>query len=217
MQSLNQLVLAGKVLYLGVSDTPAWVVSKANEYARNHGLRQFSVYQGKWSAASRDFEREIIPMTKNEGMGLAPWGALGGGKFKTEEQRKNNQGRAAPPTENEIKVSKALEVVAKRKNTIITSVAQAYVMHKTPYVFPIIGGRTLDHLKANIEALNLSLSKEDIQEIESAAPFDIGFPSTFAYGGATPEHPGNVWLLRMGGTTDYVAEPTPITAKKSGE
>ncbi|KAI0538457.1 norsolorinic acid reductase [Xylaria digitata] len=217
MQSLNQLVLAGKVLYLGVSDTPAWIVSKANEYARNHGLRQFSVYQGNWSAASRDFEREIIPMTKAEGMGLAPWGALGGGKFKTEEQRKKNEGRSTPPTEIEAKVSKALEAVAKRKNTIITSVAQAYVMHKTPYVFPIIGGRTLEHLKGNIEALSLSLSEEDIEEIEAAAPFDLGFPSNFAYMGRTSKDAGDVWLLKMGGTTDYVAEPQPIVAKKTGE
>ncbi|KAI0520819.1 norsolorinic acid reductase [Xylaria bambusicola] len=216
MQSLNQLVLSGKVLYLGVSDTPAWVVSKANEYARNHGLRQFSVYQGRWSAASRDFEREIIPMAKAEGMGLAPWGALGGGKFKTEEQRKKNEGRSYPPTEIETKVSKALETVAKRKSTIITSVAQAYVMHKTPYVFPIVGGRTLDHLKANIEALNLSLSEDDIQEIESAAPFDIGFPMNFAYRGDA-KHPGEVWLLNMGGITDYVPEPKPIAARKTGE
>ena len=82
MQSLNHLVQAGKVLYLGISDTPAWVVSKANQYARDHGLRQFSVYQGRWSAADRDFERDIIPMCRDEGMALAPWGALGGGHFK---------------------------------------------------------------------------------------------------------------------------------------
>lgn len=62
MQSLNTMVAQGKVLYLGISDTPAWVVSKANEYARQNGLRQFSVYQGRWSAEHRDFEREIIPM-----------------------------------------------------------------------------------------------------------------------------------------------------------
>jgi aryl-alcohol dehydrogenase-like predicted oxidoreductase len=64
MQSLNTMVLQGKVLYLGVSDTPAWVVSKANEYARQNGMRQFSVYQGRWSAEHRDFERDIIPMCK---------------------------------------------------------------------------------------------------------------------------------------------------------
>ncbi|KAI1208386.1 norsolorinic acid reductase [Annulohypoxylon truncatum] len=218
MQALNQLVLAGKVLYLGVSDTPAWVVSKANEYARNHGLRQFSVYQGRWSAAQRDFEREIIPMAKAEGMALAPWGALGGGKFKTDEQRQNRtSGRSADVSEEDIKISRALEAVALRKNTIITSVAQAYVTHKAPYVFPIIGGRTKEQLKANIEALTLSLDEDDIKEIESALPFDPGFPSSFLFGPSMPDHPGKVWLLNMGGTTDYVAEQKPIAPRKTGE
>jgi len=86
MQSLDHLVKAGKVLYLGISDTPAWVVTKANEYARAYGLRQFSVYQGRYNAAKRDAEREILPMLRDEGMAFAPWGALGGGKFKTKEQ-----------------------------------------------------------------------------------------------------------------------------------
>lgn len=67
MQSLNHLVKSGKVLYLGISDTPAWIVSKANQYARDHGLAQFVVYQGRWSVALRDLEREIIPMCLHEG------------------------------------------------------------------------------------------------------------------------------------------------------
>jgi aryl-alcohol dehydrogenase-like predicted oxidoreductase len=86
MQSLDHLVKAGKVLYLGASDTPAWVVAKANQYARDYGLRQFSVYQGLYNAANRDAEREILPMLRDEGMSFAPWAALGGGKFKTKEQ-----------------------------------------------------------------------------------------------------------------------------------
>ncbi|CAF3025300.1 unnamed protein product [Rotaria sp. Silwood2] len=86
MQSLDHLVKAGKVLYLGASDSPAWVVAKANQYARDHGLRQFSVYQGMYNAAKRDAEREILPMLRDEGMAFAPWAALGGGKFKTKEQ-----------------------------------------------------------------------------------------------------------------------------------
>jgi aryl-alcohol dehydrogenase-like predicted oxidoreductase len=67
MQSLNIMVNQGKVLYLGISDTPAWIVSKANEYARQNGLRQFSVYQGRWSAEHRDFERDIVQMCAAEG------------------------------------------------------------------------------------------------------------------------------------------------------
>lgn len=81
MHSLNDLVSSGKINYLGVSDTPAWVVVKANQYARDHGLRQFVVYKGLWNAAKRDFERDIVPMCKYEGMGLVPWGALGQGQF----------------------------------------------------------------------------------------------------------------------------------------
>lgn len=181
MQSLNHLVARGQVLYLGVSDTPAWVVSKANQYARDHGLRQFCVYQGRWSAASRDFEREIIPMCRDEGMGLAPWGALGSGTFKSEEERKKAEGRAAAASEDQIKTSRVLEQIAKKKGTLITSVALAYVMHKTPYVFPIVGGRKVEHLKGNIEALTLRLTKEDMEAIEGAAPFDPGFPNSFLY------------------------------------
>ncbi|KAL2256051.1 hypothetical protein VTK26DRAFT_2265 [Humicola hyalothermophila] len=212
MHSLNHLVASGKVLYLGVSDTPAWVVSKANEYARCHGLRPFSVYQGRWSAARRDLEREIIPMCRAEGMAIAPWGALGGGAFKTEEQRAAaaGQGRAVPATPEEIAVSKALEAVAKRRGTHVTSIAQAYVMSKANYVFPIVGCRTLEHLKGNIEALSIKLSDEDIREIEAAIPFDLGFPGNFLYGPAMPENPGDVILLRMGGTLDFVPEPKPL-------
>jgi aryl-alcohol dehydrogenase-like predicted oxidoreductase len=207
MQSLNHQVASGRVIYLGASDMPAWVVSRCNEYARNHGLRGFSVYQGNWSAEKRDFERDIIPMCISEGMGLAPWGALGGGKFKTEEQRKSSEGRnhaamGRGVPESAVAVSKVLEKIAKRKNTLITSVALAYVMHKTPYVFPIVGGRKLEHLKGNIEALSLELSDEDMKEIEAATPFDIGFPSSMIGSKAD----SNFWLMGMAGKVDFVQD-----------
>lgn len=92
MNSLHAMVQSGKVLYLGISDTPAWLVVKCNDYARFHGLTQFSVYQGHWSCAFRDFERDILPMVEAEGMGLAPWGALGRGQLKTSEEY-NDPGR----------------------------------------------------------------------------------------------------------------------------
>lgn len=130
MHSLDEVVKSGKVLYLGVSDTPAWIVSKANQYARDHGLSQFIVYQGLWSAAKKDFEREIIPMCRAEGMGLAPWGALGGGQFKTDEQRKAGGGRNfGPASEQHIKISNVLDGIAKKKGSVITGIALAYVMH----------------------------------------------------------------------------------------
>lgn len=219
MQSLNTVVQQGKVIYLGVSDTPAWIVSKANQYARDHGLRQFVVYQGQWSAASRDFERDIIPMCADEGMGLAPWGALGGGNFKTKKQREEMKGEGrniGPPSESHVKLTDALEKIADRKSTAITSIALAYVMHKAPYVFPIVGGRKIEHLKGNIEALGLELSDDDMAEIDGAAPFDIGFPLNFLSqkpGGA--KGPGDVWLTDMAGQFDYVEGSKPIKPSKT--
>ena len=186
MHSLHHVVVAGKVMYLGISDTPAWIVSKANEYARQQGLTPFSVYQGHWSAAVRDFERDILPMCEAEGMAIAPWGALGRGNFRAEADyaKAKEEGRKmAPASESQKKVSAALEKLAKEKATAITSVALAYVMHKYPYVYPIVGGRKIDHLKGNIEALGVELSDEEVDEIEAAMPFDVGFPMNMMFSG----------------------------------
>lgn len=179
--------------------------------ARNHGLRPFSVYQGQWSAASRDFERDIIPMARDEGMALAPWGSLGGGNFTTEAKRKaNEKGRnMRPPTETQIKISKKLEQIANKKNTQITSVALAYVMHKAPYVFPIVGGRKVEHLKGNIEALSLELSNEEIDEIDAESGFQVGFPMNFLFEWAGDKYntrmtSSNVGLLQFAGKLDSV-------------
>ena len=183
MQSLHHVVASGKVLYLGISDTPAWIVSKANEYARQKGLTQFSVYQGLWNAAVRDFERDIIPMCEAEGMALAPWGALGRGSFMSpEDYEKKEGGRKMGQTDNAKKVSVTLAKLAKEKDTLITSIALAYVRHKSPYVFPIVGGRKVEHLKGNIEALKIELSDQELEEIDNAAPFEHGFPFDFMFG-----------------------------------
>ncbi|KAH9480246.1 Aryl-alcohol dehydrogenase [NADP(+)] [Psilocybe cubensis] len=189
MGSLHKLVMQDKVLYLGVSDTPAWVVSRANQYARDHALTPFSVYQGAWNLMDRAIEREIIPMTKAEGMALAPWNVLAAGKFRTDEEEKRREesgelGRRLfgdwKRTEQERRVCAALEKVAGELGTkSITAVAIAYLMQKTPYVFPIVGGRKVEHLIQNLEALEISLSDEQINYLESVVPFDPGFPMNF--------------------------------------
>lgn len=121
MHALNDLITAGKVLYLGISDTPAWVVVKANEYARMHGLRPFAVYQGKWNMGCRDLEREVLPMCRDQGMGVVPWGVMGVSKFRTAERRdgqgrEGDDGRKVPLSENDVKLSEALEALARKKD-----------------------------------------------------------------------------------------------------
>ncbi|CAA7268298.1 unnamed protein product [Cyclocybe aegerita] len=188
MRALHTFVLQGKVLYLGVSDTPAWVVSRANQYARDHALTPFVIYQGAWNIMDRSFERDIIPMARAEGLALAPWNVLAAGKFRTdeEEERRRQTGEKGRTifgpewerTEQEKKVCKALEKVAGEVGAKhITSVAIAYVMQKTTYVFPILGGRKIEHLLSNLEALNLTLTNEQIKFLEGVVDFQPGFPN----------------------------------------
>ncbi|EPS28423.1 putative aryl-alcohol dehydrogenase AAD14 [Penicillium oxalicum] len=188
MDSLHILVEQGKVMYLGISDSPAWVVSAANTYARAHGKTPFSVYQGRWNVMRRDFEREILPMARHFGMALAPWDVLGGGHFQTAKQlearKANSEGlrniMGADQTDEERRISEALAKVAAEHNIeSVTAVALAYVLCKCPNVFPIVGGRKVEHLHDNIQALSIRLTEQQIQFLESANEFDVGFPSNF--------------------------------------
>ncbi|KAJ7775720.1 NADP-dependent oxidoreductase domain-containing protein [Mycena maculata] len=197
MNGLHNLVVQGKVLYLGVSDTPAWVVAQANQYARDQGKSPFVIYQGAWNVMERSFEREIIPMARAHGLALAPWNVLAGGKLRTdaEEQQRRVTGEKGrllvgphwERNENEKKMSQALEKVAGEVGAkSITAVAIAYVMQKVPYCFPIIGGRKIEHLLSNVEALDISLSHEQIEFLESVLPYDPGFPHWMIGDGTKP-------------------------------
>ncbi|KAI0791554.1 aryl-alcohol dehydrogenase [NADP(+)] [Irpex lacteus] len=219
MNSLHNLVASGKVLYLGVSDTPAWIVTKANTYAKLTGKTPFVIYQGAWSIVERDIERDIVPMCVQEGLALAPWNVLASGKLRTdaEEERRRESGEKGRVTfgpwernETERKVSQALEKVAGEVGAkSITSVAIAYLQQKVPYVFPIVGGRKVEHLHANLEALEISLSEEQVAYLESIVPWSKGFP--YNYFGDATEY--NV-LYNSSGHFDKWPRPQPIRPKK---
>lgn len=139
MNGLHNLVVQGKVLYLGISDSPPWIVSKANMYAQMSGKTPFSIYQGEWNIMLRDLERDILPMVLHEGMcfsrystrcnltsllgmALAPWNVLASGKIRTdaEEQRRLESGEGGRNMFNDWKrddeerrVCLALEKIAK--------------------------------------------------------------------------------------------------------
>jgi aryl-alcohol dehydrogenase-like predicted oxidoreductase len=134
MRSLDDVVRKGQVLYLGVSNWPAWMVVKANDYARSHGLTPFVVYEGRWNAADREIERDILPVLKMEGMGLTVWSPLGGGKFKPKTT--DHDGRAveglmgeAPRADFE-KIGEVMAEIGKAKGFDEIAVAMRYVMLK---------------------------------------------------------------------------------------
>ncbi|KAL4795921.1 NADP-dependent oxidoreductase domain-containing protein [Aspergillus venezuelensis] len=179
MIHLHSFVMARQVLYLGVSDTPAWVVVKANEFARKNGLTPFSIYQGKWNATFRDMEAEIIPMCEDQGMAIVPWAALGGGLILSSQQWKEREEKMAGQKsfyevgEREIAVSNALEKVAVAKGTTVQAIST--------YVVPIVGVQTTDHVKVMNDAITVKLSAEDIRSIQDAAPFSPLFPMNFLF------------------------------------
>ncbi|KAJ7717373.1 aryl-alcohol dehydrogenase [Mycena maculata] len=218
MDSLHHLVVAGKVLYLGISDSPAWFIVKANDYAKANGKTPFAVCQVPYSVLRRDIEREILPMCKHEGssqlgIALVLFWTLAGGKIRTdaEEEKRRTTGEGGRTmmgpwerTEDEKKMCTALEVVAKQVGTKhITAVAIAYTMHKAPFVFPIIGGRKPEQLLANIEALDITLSREQIAYIEGVLPFDRGFPN-----GLLGEYGHGTYPFLM--TTYAAFDPQPV-------
>lgn len=138
---------------------------------------QFVIYQGRWNLLIRDLERDVIPMCRAEGMAIAPWDAIGGGKFQSkaqlEERKKSNEGLRSmmgndKQSEEQIKVSEALEKVADELKVGLQAVALAYVQSKTPYVFPIVGGRKVEHLHSNIDAVSLKVSLDHIVAISLA-------------------------------------------------
>ena len=171
----------------GVSNVPAWFVVKANCYARQHGKTPFVVYQAPWSVLQREIEREVLPMCIHEGLAITAFNVLAGGHVRSdaeEAQRRQTgeKGRTVmgmpwERTPAERAVCLVLERVAAELGTPhVSAVAIAYVMQKAPYVIPIVGGRKVEHLLGNIEALSLTLTDAHIKAIEDASPYSPGYP-----------------------------------------
>lgn len=218
VDSLHVLVQQGKVLYLGISDTPAWIVSAANTYARAHGKTPFSVYSGKWSLLVRDLEREVIPMARTFGMAIAPWGTLGGGQFQTrktlEERAKLGEKTRASPSsaDAQLEIGDALAKVGEAHGVeSVTCIALAYILRKASMlgvhkVFPVIGGRKVEQLHENLQALSIKLSEEEVAYLEGVKRFEIGWPHDFI--GEDPNVTGV--LGRMAAESAFVAFPDAL-------
>ncbi len=136
-----------------------------------------------WDGKIHSLEAHSLPNHE-----LISSSVIGGGKFQSkkamEDRKKNNEDTRtmdyAGQTENDIKISAALEDVAKEHGLESpATIALAYIMSKVPYVFPIIGGRKIEHLEANIKALEIKLTTKQIEYLESVVPFEQGFPQNF--------------------------------------
>ena len=151
-------------------------------------------------------------MCESEGLALAPWGVLGRGQFREAEEYERDGRKNGPQDPQHLRMKAKLDKLAIEKNTLPTSIAQAYVMHKTPYVFPVIGCRTVEQLKNNIAALSIKLSDEEIHEIDDSEPFDVGFPMKFMFETAAQKYRvgmsvKDIWQVTCNARLETVPKP----------
>ncbi|MFG1705779.1 aldo/keto reductase [Nonomuraea sp. M3C6] len=174
MRALDDAVRAGKVLHVGMSDAPAWVVSRANTLAEWRGWTPFAGVQVPYSLLRRDVERELLPMAREHGMSVAAWGVLGHGVLSGVPTSR------VPPEsigKRDRAVVGAVLEVAGELGVTASQVAIAWTMRRG--VHPIIGAGDAGQLKENLGASGLALPEEAVRRLESAVEFEPGFPADF--------------------------------------
>ena len=186
MRSFDDLVRAGKVLYVGVSDAPAWWVAQANTIAEFRGWTPFVSLQIEYSLVERTVERELTPMAKALGLTIAAWSPLAGGLL-TGKYAAGQSGRY------DTEMMKQFASLDKRKQAIIgevtkvareigrsaAQVALAWLRQRDVPTIPIIGARKLDQLKDNLGCVDLRLAPEQLRRLDEASAVELGFPRDF--------------------------------------
>jgi aryl-alcohol dehydrogenase-like predicted oxidoreductase len=175
MRALDDLVRQGMVRYVGVSNWEAWKIMKANGVADKRGWTRIETTQVYYSIAGRDLEQDIVPMMADQNIGCLVWSPLAGGYLAgkyTPGGEKQEEGRRAnfdfPPIDK-VKADKivvAMREVAKAHGVSVARIALAWVRQKPFVTSTIIGAKTLEQLNDNLEAVNLTLSPEEIAKLD---------------------------------------------------
>jgi aryl-alcohol dehydrogenase-like predicted oxidoreductase len=183
MRALDDEVRAGRILYVGISDTPAWLIARANTLAQWHDWTPFTGLQVPYSL-QRDIERELLPMAETLGMTVAAWSPLEGGilsgKFtQPHEPERGTRINPASISEHQRSVATTLQTVADDVGATPSQVAIAWAQKRSPAIHPIIGARRLDQLLDNLGATEVDLPDHAAARLDAAAEPDLGFPTTF--------------------------------------
>jgi len=198
MRALDDLVRAGKVRYIGFSDTPAWKVTQAQTTSLFRGWTPLVALQIEYSLIERTVEGELMPMAIELGLGVTPWSPLAGGvlsgKFRREEAGTAASDRGvrvlARLSERTFTILDEVKRVATALGTTPAAVALAWVQARPGVASTIIGARRLDQLDANLAALDLRLPPEHVQALDAVSAPVLGFPMTFLGGAVNFMHNG---------------------------
>jgi aryl-alcohol dehydrogenase-like predicted oxidoreductase len=185
IHALDEVVRAGKARYVGFSNLPAWVASKALTLAASRGLARFESAQVYYSIAGRDIEREIAPMCQAERVAILPWSPLAGGllsgKFDPEKKGPADARRATfdfPPVNLERlpRVLGALREVADATQTSVARVALAWLLTRPFVTSVIIGAKRPDQLADNLAAVDLRLAPDHVKQLDAASALPSEYP-----------------------------------------
>lgn len=183
MRGLDDLVRQGKILYAGVSDTPAWVISRCNELADLRGWTPFVTNQIEYSLIERTSDREQIPMSRALDLAVVAWAPLAAGLLTGKYTRAGGQqqnGRLAvnaDPPENRLRIAAEVDRVADEIGVESAQVALAWVREKG--VIPIVGATSSEQMVSNLGYLDVQLTPEQLQRLEEVSRIDLGFPHDF--------------------------------------
>jgi aryl-alcohol dehydrogenase-like predicted oxidoreductase len=213
MAALEDLVRAGKVRYIGVSDTPAWKVAQANMLAQFRGWSAFIGLQIEYSLLERSVEQELVPLALEFGIGITPWsplksGALSG-KYTRTSTEKPGRGAFVEPFLNEktFTLVDVLQEIAKAHETTVARVALAWVQGRPGVTSTIIGARLVSQLEDNVKALEVKLTSDDLARLDALTRPTFGFPQSMQ-----PFFPA----IHNGGTrvNGVQAPPSPFILQK---
>jgi len=182
MRGLDDLVRSGKVHYVGISDTPAWVISRSNMLAELRGWSQFVALQVEYSLLQRGAERDLLPMAKTLDMAVTPWGVIGGGAL-TGKYLRGETGRVPENSlrrsERSSDIAQEVVKVAQELGVTPTQVAINWVRQRVSNVMPIVGAKRVEQLQDSLKCLDFVIPDEIMTRLNEVSKIELGFPHDF--------------------------------------
>lgn len=194
MRALDDLVRSGKILYVGICNTPAWRIAQMQTLADLRGWSPFVALQIEYSLVERTVEHELMPMAQAMGLGVLPWSPLGGGiltgKYSRADLTDENSADVAPTrkgviastghlTERALDIADVVGEVADEMGATRSQVALAWTLRNPAVVSPVMGARTLAQAEDNLGALDIAFTDDQLERLDRAsAPAPI-FPARF--------------------------------------
>ncbi|CAM4271536.1 aldo/keto reductase [Corallococcus sp. ZKHCc1 1396] len=185
LRALDDLVRDGKVRYLGASNLAAWQLMKALGLSDSRNQARFESLQAYYSIAGRDLEREVVPLLKDQGVGLMVWSPLAGGflsgKFRRDSQGPEGSRRAAfdfPPVDREraYNAIDVMDVIAKEQEASVARVALAWLLHQPHVTTVILGAKTQAQLEDNLAASELRLTPAQLEKLDAVSRLPPEYP-----------------------------------------